>query len=103
MCSVLAWLDLGTPAGLVPAPAPGCDGDAGAAVARPLQQQRRTQRLTGLLCAAACVGYALGGMSGLSEYALPTNPGEAFKWPDVAAKHKVWAYWGYSGVTMRGI
>ena len=49
------------------------------------------------------MGYALGGMSGLSEYALPTNPGEAFKWPDVAAKHKVWAYWGYSGVTMRGV
>jgi hypothetical protein len=41
------------------------------------------------------------GMSGLSEVALPTNPGEAFKMVDVAQRHKVWEYWGYGGLTMR--
>eukprot|EP00775_Hariotina_reticulata_P002635 gene2635-2936_t len=33
--------------------------------------------------------------------ALPPNPGEAFKMPDIAQRHKIWDYWGYADVTMR--
>jgi hypothetical protein len=42
------------------------------------------------------------GMSGLWHYALPSNPGEAFKMMDVAQKHMVWDYWGYGDMGMRG-
>jgi hypothetical protein len=56
---------------------------------------------TGWAAAAMAALYMLTGMSGLSHIALPTNPGEAFKWTDVAAKHLVWEHWGYSNATMR--
>lgn len=47
------------------------------------------------------VMYMWTGMSGLSQYALPTNPGEAFKMADIAQRHKIWDYWGYGSATMR--
>jgi hypothetical protein len=56
----------------------------------------------GLAAAAMCALYMATGMSGLSQYALPTNPGEAFKMVDVAEKSKVWARWGYGSMEMRG-
>jgi hypothetical protein len=56
---------------------------------------------TGWAAAAMAALYMLTGMSGLSHIALPTNPGEAFKWTDVAAKHLVWEHWGYGTATMR--
>jgi hypothetical protein len=46
-------------------------------------------RGTGWLCMCSALLYMWSGMSGLSEYALPTNPGEAFKMVDVAQRHKV--------------
>lgn len=58
-------------------------------------------RGTGWACFATAVMYMWTGMSGLSQYALPTNPGEAFKMFDIAQRHKVWDYWGYGSVTMR--
>lgn len=56
----------------------------------------------GAAALAMCALYMATGMSGLAEYALPTNPGQAFKMADVATKSKVWQRWGYSGVEMRG-
>jgi len=56
----------------------------------------------GVAAALMCVLYMLTGMSGLSQYALPTNPGEAFKMVDVARKSKIWEQWGYSNVELRG-
>jgi hypothetical protein len=49
-----------------------------------------------------CALYMWTGMSGLAQYSLPTNPGEAFKMSDVATKSKIWARWGYSNVELRG-
>jgi hypothetical protein len=60
-----------------------------------------SSRLTGWLCFTAACAYMATGMSGLAQYALPTNPGEAFKMADVAQRHKVWDYWGYGDLTMR--
>ena len=56
----------------------------------------------GFAAVAMCALYMLTGMSGLSQYALPTNPGEAFKMADVAQKSKIWTRWGYGNVEMRG-
>ncbi len=59
---------------------------------------KRTQRYfdhepklgaTGWASLAMCALYMVTGMSGLAQYSLPTNPGEAFKMVDVAQKHKV--------------
>jgi hypothetical protein len=58
-------------------------------------------RGTGWVCFTMAVMYMWTGMSGLSQYALPTNPGEAFKMFDIAQRHKVWDYWGYGSATMR--
>jgi hypothetical protein len=58
-------------------------------------------RGTGWACFSMAVFYMWTGMSGLAQYALPTNPGEAFKMADIAQRHKIWDYWGYSGATMR--
>jgi hypothetical protein len=58
-------------------------------------------RGTGWACFAMAVMYMWTGMSGLSQYALPTNPGEAFKMADIAQRHKIWDYWGYGSTTMR--
>ncbi|WIA40731.1 hypothetical protein OEZ86_004420 [Tetradesmus obliquus] len=58
-------------------------------------------RGTGWLCMCSALLYMWTGMAGLSSYALPTNPGEAFKMVDVAQRHKVWDYWGYGDLTMR--
>jgi hypothetical protein len=55
----------------------------------------------GLTAAAMCILYMWTGMSGLAQYALPTNPGEAFKMSDVATKSKIWEAWGYGDVTLR--
>jgi hypothetical protein len=55
----------------------------------------------GLTAVVMCALYMWTGMSGLAQYSLPTNPGEAFKMADVATKSKVWDAWGYSGVEMR--
>lgn len=55
----------------------------------------------GLTSAAMCLLYMWTGMSGLARYALPTNPGEAFKMVDIAQKHKVWEAWGYGDEQMR--
>jgi hypothetical protein len=58
-------------------------------------------RGTGWACFSMAVFYMWSGMSGLAQYALPTNPGEAFKMADIAQRHKIWDYWGYSSSTMR--
>lgn len=58
-------------------------------------------RGTGWACFAMAVMYMWTGMSGLADYALPTNPGEAFKMADIAQRHKIWDYWGYGSATMR--
>lgn len=58
-------------------------------------------RGTGWACFTMAVMYMWTGMSGLSQYALPTNPGEAFKMADIAQRHKIWDYWGYGNTTMR--
>jgi len=71
------------------------------------QQQRLdssggSSKVTGWLCTCAAGLYLWTGMSGLWEgTALPSNPGEAFKMPDIAQRHKIWDYWGYGDVTMR--
>jgi hypothetical protein len=66
-------------------------------------RRARAPRLEGCGLAAAgmCVLYMWTGMGGLSQYALPTNPGEAFKMSDIARKHKIWEAWGYGDITMR--
>jgi hypothetical protein len=110
-CALLAHLDFNG-RGLqpvVPQQNPNCYS--------PLLQQRQQQqqqhwdsssssssssRVTGWLCLCAAGWYVLTGMSGLWEgTGLPTNPGEAFKMPDIAQRHKIWDYWGYGDVTMR--
>jgi hypothetical protein len=58
-------------------------------------------RGTGWACFSMALMYMWTGMSGLSQYALPTNPGEAFKMYDIAQRHKIWDYWGYGSTTMR--
>lgn len=58
-------------------------------------------RGTGWACFSMAALYMLTGMSGLSQYALPTNPGQAFKMSDIATRHKIWDYWGYGDVAMR--
>lgn len=57
---------------------------------------------SGTAAVAMCVGYMWTGMSGLWEFALPTNPGAVFKHPNVAFKSRVWEQWGYGQVYMRG-
>jgi hypothetical protein len=61
----------------------------------------RSFRGTGWACFSMALMYMWTGMSGLSQYALPTNPGEAFKMADIAQRHKIWDYWGYGHATMR--
>jgi hypothetical protein len=66
---------------------------------KPCPQQQQQQhwgsssssgfRGTGWLCMCSALLYMWTGMAGLSSYALPTNPGEAFKMVDVAQRHKV--------------
>ncbi|KAI8467862.1 MAG: hypothetical protein J3K34DRAFT_523406 [Monoraphidium minutum] len=55
----------------------------------------------GATALAMCGLYMWTGMGGLSSYALPANPGQAFKMSDVATKSKIWEAWGYSDVTLR--
>lgn len=57
---------------------------------------------SGWAAAGMCAMYMWTGMGGLAQYALPANPGEAFKMADVARKSKIWAQWGYGDVELRG-
>lgn len=102
ICALLAWSDFGSQQGLRPQPQQ----------QQSWQQQQHTWdssskrsssafKGTGWACLCMALLYLYTGMSGLSEYKLPTNPGEAFKMVDIAQKHKVWEYWGYGGLTMR--
>lgn len=66
-------------------------------------RRARAPRLEGCGAAALAMAamYMWTGMGGLAQYALPTNPGEAFKMSDVARKSKIWEQWGYGDVTLR--
>jgi hypothetical protein len=67
-------------------------------------RRARAPRLegTGITAALMCGLYMWTGMGGLATYALPDNPGAAFKMADIATKSKIWDAWGYSNVEMRG-
>lgn len=56
---------------------------------------------TGWSCVLMCLGYVMGGMAGLEEYALPTTPGAVYKSSDIARKQQVWEAWGYGNAYMR--
>jgi len=70
-------------------------------VPNPRRPEERELTWGGWGALAMCAMYMWTGMSGLSQYALPTNPGAAFKMADVTAKHQIWDAWGVGDMQMR--
>lgn len=68
---------------------------------RTLSARTPSLGFSGATALLTCVLYMTTGMSGLYEFALPMNPGGAFRIGDVAKKQQVWEAWGYGAGYMK--